>query len=545
MENQTPIKNKLYEILIDGMTHEGEGVGRIGSMAVFVEGALKGEKVRAQVLKVSKNHALAKMVKVIEPSSQRITPQCPHAEQCGGCGLLHMSYAGQLEFKTQKVKDALNRIGHIDAEVLNTLGMPDPWKYRNKAQYPFGEAGGTIVHGFYEKGSHKIVPVSGCLIQPTASDDSAKIVEHWMTRYGIEPYDEKTQTGIVRHVITRVSRKSGEVMVILVANAKAIPKADELVKILRENVHVFKSLVLNVNTKNTNVIMGRENKAIFGELYIYDNIGDVTFRLSPNSFFQVNPVQVEVLYDKALEYSEITGKETVIDAYCGIGSITLFLAKKAKKVYGIEIVPEAVKDARHNAKINNIDNAEFLEGQAEKIMPKLAAQGIKPDVVVVDPPRKGCDEALLKAIIDMAPKRVVYVSCNPSTLARDLRYLEDRGYKTGEVQPVDMFPHTPHVETVVLLSHKNADSFISVKMDYADDIERVPDRVTYKLIQDYIEDKYNFKVHTAYIAEVKRSLGLPMNDAPNAVEELKHPYKQAPAYKVEAIKDALKHFNVI
>lgn len=445
---------KKYEIEITGMSHQGEGVGRVGSLAVFVEGALMGEKVLGRVEKLSKNYAIARLEEVLVPSSERITPHCPHASQCGGCSLLHMSYPGQLEFKTQRVKDALERIGHIETKIHDTLGMREPWRYRNKSQHPVGEEGGTVISGFYKKGSHDIVPSESCLIQPKMSDKTVQVVKEWMVRFGIRAYDEKTLNGIVRHVITRVSRHTGEVMVILVINAQGILHTDELVHMLKESIPSFKSLVLNINTKNTNVIMGKESVPLYGEPYIYETIGDVTFRLSPRSFFQVNPVQVEVLYNKVLEYAKLTGEETVIDAYCGIGSITLFLARSAKKVYGIEIVPEAVSDARHNAALNAIENAEFIQGAAEKVMPKIAEQGIRPDVIVVDPPRKGCDESLLDAIVHMEPKRVVYVSCNPSTLARDLRYLEDRGYKTKEVQPVDMFPQTHHVECVTWIQKK-------------------------------------------------------------------------------------------
>jgi len=438
-----------HEVLIERMAHEGQGIGKINGLKIFVEGAMIGEKCRVKITKSKKHYAIAKIIEILKPSLDRITPKCMYANQCGGCHLQYMSYEAQLSFKTSKVKDSLKRIGHIDTEVYETLGMVEPWHYRNKSQYPVGRRNNNVVLGFYENRSHDIVDLENCLIQHSLIDKVMLTVKDWLEQYHISIYNELSHEGLIRHVVIKVGYKTGVVMAILVANGKEIPFIDRLVKMLGSKIQGFKCLILNVNTKKTNVIMGEENIVLYGRTYIYDYIGDVKFRISPLSFFQVNSIQMEALYKKTLEYAGLTGSETVIDLYCGIGTISLFLAKKAKRVYGIEVVSQAIDDARINAEINGIDNVGFIEGAAEKVMPKIAERGIKPDVIVVDPPRRGCDEKTLEAIARVSPDRVVYVSCNPATLARDLRYLEDRGYKTEEVQPVDMFPQTHHVECVV------------------------------------------------------------------------------------------------
>ncbi|MDD4570170.1 MAG: 23S rRNA (uracil(1939)-C(5))-methyltransferase RlmD [Tepidanaerobacteraceae bacterium] len=443
-----------HEVKIEKMAHEGQGIGKINGFTIFVEGAMIGEKCRVKILKSKKHYAIAQIIEILIPSPDRVTHPCINANRCGGCNLQHMSYEAQLSFKTSKVKDSLKRIGHIDAEVFDTLGMEQPFNYRNKSQYPVGKRDNHTVLGFYEKRSHDIVDLENCLIQHDMSDEAMLIVKNWLEQYNISSYNETTHEGLIRHVVIRVGYKTDEVMVILVANGKEIPFTDRLVKMLDNKIQGFKSLILNTNTKKTNVIMGEENIVLYGSPYIYDYISDVKFRISPLSFFQVNPIQVELLYKKTLEYADLTGEETVIDLYCGIGTISLFLAKMAKRVYGIEVVSQAITDARINAEINDIDNVEFIEGAAEKVMPEMVKNGIKPDVIVVDPPRRGCDEKTLYAIAKVFPSRIVYVSCNPATLARDLRYLEDSGFKTVKVQPVDMFPHTAHVECVVLMSKK-------------------------------------------------------------------------------------------
>lgn len=453
-ESTIPVtKNKIIEMTIDNLGHEGEGVGRYQGFTLFVPGALPQEHVRVKVVHVKKNYGYGELLEVLKESPERMVPPCPVYDQCGGCSLQHLSYIAQLRYKWQIVIDQLERIGKItDALVHPTIGMDEPWRYRNKVQVPIGEREGGLVAGFYAKGTHNIIDMNACLIQHERGDEVVATVKRIGQKLGIRPYNEVTGEGLLRHVVVKVGFSTGQLMIVLVTNGEKIPRVEEWIQEIRESIPNVTSILQNINTKRTNVILGDKTKVLWGQEVIYDTIGGLKFAISARSFFQVNPVQTEMLYNKALEYADLSGEETVIDAYCGIGTISLFLAKKAKKVYGVEIVPEAIADAKRNAKLNGIDNVEFEVGTAESILPKWKEAGIQADVIVVDPPRKGCDESLLQTIIAMQPKRVVYVSCNPSTLARDLRILEDGGYKTLEVQPVDMFPHTAHVECVVLMS---------------------------------------------------------------------------------------------
>ncbi len=464
------VKNGEYETEIVGMNHEGEGVGRVNGFTLFIQGALPGEKVRVKVLKVKKQYGYAKLLDIMEHSPDRSEPPCPIYRQCGGCQLQHVSYEAQLAYKRKMVIDNLERIGKLnvrreDAEghtdrssakkggilVHPTLGMRDPWRYRNKVQVPIGSGEGGLVGGFYARGSHRIVDMDSCLIQHEHGDDVVRRVKRIGRELGITAYNEETHQGLLRHVVVKVGFRTGEIMVVLVTNGETIPNERQWIERIRSDIAGVASICQNVNTQRTNVIFGDYTKVLWGRDVIYDYIGDVKFAISPRSFFQVNPVQTEVLYNKTLEYAGLTGSETVIDAYCGIGTISLFLAKHAKTVYGVEVVKEAIDDARSNARLNGIDNAHFTVGKAEDVIPAWKEQGIRPDVIVVDPPRKGCEASLLETMLSMRPERIVYVSCNPSTLARDLRILEDGGYRTVEVQPVDMFPHTVHVESVTLL----------------------------------------------------------------------------------------------
>lgn len=445
-------KNKDYDIKIDNLGYEGEGVGKIEGFTVFVPGALPGEEVNAKIVKVNKNFAYGKLNKIINPSPDRTEPKCT-LKRCGGCNLMHLSYDAQLKFKRQRVIDSLERIGNIKNPLVHdTIGMENPYRYRNKAQFPIGIKDGKVIAGFYALKSHEVIDTPSCLIQDEISDKVMNIIKSWANKNGVSVYDEKTEKGILRHVMVRKAFKTNEVMVVLVTNGYDIPYIDELVEILKNNIQNLSSIVQNINREKTNVVLGNKNKTIYGKDTITDYIGDLKFNISPLSFFQVNPVQTEVLYNKALEYANLTGDEAVIDAYCGTGTISLFLAQRAKKVYGIEIVKEAVQDAKKNAQENGISNAEFITGKSEEVIPDLYNKGIKSDVIVVDPPRKGCDEELLRTIASMKPKRVVYVSCDPGTLARDLRYLVENGFDVAEVQPVDMFAMTGHVECVVLMS---------------------------------------------------------------------------------------------
>jgi 23S rRNA (uracil1939-C5)-methyltransferase len=448
-------KNEYIDVAFEDLTHDGAGVAKVNGFPVFVQNALPGESGQVKVIKVKKGYAFGKLIKHHTISEQRVEAPCPVYKQCGGCQLQHVSYEGQLQFKQKQVKDVMARIGHLpDVPVHSTLGMNDPWRYRNKAQVPVAEREGGLVAGFYQQRSHDIINMDACLIQQQANDDVVQAVKSICEKHGVSAYQEQKHKGSLRHIMARYGLVTGEIMVVIVNRTAELPNKKRIIEDIIEAVPNVKSIVQNVNSKRTNVILGNQTNVLWGEEYIYDYIGDVKFAISAKSFYQVNPEQTKVLYDKALEYADLTGEETVIDAYCGIGTISLFLAQKAKKVYGVEIVPEAIEDAKRNAELNCIHNAEFEVGEAEVVIPNWYKQGIKADVIVVDPPRKGCDEALLNTIIDMKPKKVVYVSCGPATLARDLAILEKGGYETVEVQPVDMFPHTTHVENVAVLKLK-------------------------------------------------------------------------------------------
>lgn len=448
-------KNKDYVIEITGMGFEGEGVGKINNFTVFVQGALPRETVKIKIVKVAKSYAHGKLLEVIKPSQHRVEPKCSIYKRCGGCQLQHMSYEAQLEFKTQRVKEVMERIGKLENVTIHkTLGMKLPYRYRNKVQLPVGKSNGNVQIGFYAPRSHDIIDMDTCHIQDETADEIVKLTRNWITKHGIEPYDEAKGTGVVRHIMVRKGFKTGEVMLVLVTTEEKLPHADEFIDVMVQNIKGLKSIVQNINPKKTNVILGQRNINLWGLDTIKDYIGEFKFNISPLSFFQVNPVQTEVLYGKALEYAGLTGEEAVFDAYCGTGTISLFLSQKAKKVYGVEIVPEAIEDAKKNARENGVSNAEFFVGEAEKVIPELISKGIEADIVVVDPPRKGCEKSLLEAISSMQPKRIVYVSCDPATLARDLGILKDLGYNTEEIQPVDMFPQTAHVECVVRIERK-------------------------------------------------------------------------------------------
>jgi 23S rRNA (uracil1939-C5)-methyltransferase len=450
-------KNQIYDVEIIDLNHIGQGVAKINDFTVFVDGGIPGDKGKIRITNLKKNYGVGELVSIEKPSEHRIHPKCPIAYDCGGCQLQNINYNTQLEIKTNKVKNDIKKIGGLDNVIIhNTIGMDEPIRYRNKAPFPVGIKNKKISIGFYKRGTHEIVNTNSCIIQHETTEKVINTVRKYMDKYSISPYNEKTGKGIIRHVMTRVAFKTGDVMVVIVTNGENLPYKDKLIGMLIKRIVNIKSIVQNINFKKTNVILGDKNVTIYGEDKIVDYIGDLKFNISPLSFFQVNPVQTEVLYNKALEYADLKGDEIVFDLYCGIGTISLFLARKAKRVYGIEIVKQAIIDARENAKANGIDNVEFYDGSAEEVFPKLYEQGIKADVIVVDPPRKGCDESVLETIVKMQPKKVVYVSCNPSTLARDLKYLDEHGYKTLEIQPVDMFPHTPHVETVVLIKRKHS-----------------------------------------------------------------------------------------
>ena len=532
-------EGKIYSGTVEGYTSEGQGVVRLDGAVVFVPGTIRGEEIDLRITKVMKTAAAGKLVKLRTPSPERTAPECPQFGRCGGCQFQHMSYQEELWAKRQRVEDALRRLGGSDVPIEGILGAKDPLHYRNKSQYPVG-ADGSI--GFYQLRSHKVVPIRRCLIQSEISDATAEAVGAWMRRYKVPPYDETTGKGLVRHIYVRVNRK-GESLCCVVVNGRQVPREPELAALIRAAAPRTVGVVLNSNTRRGNVILGEKYRTLWGQDYLMDTLCGLQFKLSVPSFYQVNRDQAEVLYGKALEYAALTGEETVLDLYCGTGTITLCLAQQAKRAIGAEIVPPAIADARENAERNGIGNAEFFCGDASDIAAKLEAEGLRPDVITVDPPRKGLAPDVIASVAGMAPERVVYVSCDPATLGRDVKLFAGLGYQAERAAAVDMFPGTAHVETVVLLSRETNPLTVEVRMEV--ETGEVKEHPTYKRIQEYVQEKYGFKVHTAYIAEVKRMVGLDMHKAPNAVEQRKHEYHPCPPEKVEAIKDALRHFGLI
>ncbi|CAM4285360.1 23S rRNA (uracil(1939)-C(5))-methyltransferase RlmD [Listeria booriae] len=448
-------KNDCLDVVFEDLTHDGNAVAKIDGYPIFVPHGLPDEIAQIKVLKTNKNYGFGKIIELTKESADRVTPPCLVYSQCGGCQLQHLSYDGQLRMKQKQVAQVMKRIGKQDVEVLPTLGMENPWNYRNKAQVPVGFVNGRLVAGFYQQRSHQIIDMNTCLIQQEENNEVIQTARAIFAKYHVEPYDETTRKGVLRHLMTRFATTTGELMLVIVTTKLNFPNKAEILAELQQSIPELTSLVQNVNTANTNVIFGEQTVVLAGREYIMDTIHGISFAISARSFYQVNPEQTEILYAEALKLAGLTGEETVIDAYCGIGSISLCLAKEAKHVYGVEIVPQAIEDARANAKLNKMDNVTFAVGKAEEVIPDWFKQGIKADVLVVDPPRKGCDDALLQTILKMKPKRVVYVSCNPATLARDMLVLTEGGYEAKMVQPVDMFPQTTHVECVTVLERKN------------------------------------------------------------------------------------------
>lgn len=453
-------KNQKIVVTIEDIGVNGEGIGKVEGYTLFVKDALIGDTVEAVVTKAKKHYGYAKMLRIIEASTDRVPAKCPVARQCGGCQIQELSYETQLEFKEKKVHGNLERIGGFSKEILDEVmepicGMEEPFYYRNKAQFPFGtDKNGNVVTGFYAGRTHQIIPNTECALGVDVNQEILDVILEFMNQNQIKAYDETSRTGLVRHVLVRYGFSTNEIMVCLVINGDNLPKSEKLVDKLTK-IPGMTSITYSVNKENTNVIMGKEIGVLWGQEYITDYIGDVKYQISPLSFFQVNPVQTEKLYGLAMEYADLKGEETVWDLYCGIGTISLFLAQKAKQVYGVEIIPQAIEDARNNAKINGIKNVEFFVGKAEDVLPEQYEKNqVYADVIVVDPPRKGCDETLLNTMVEMKPEKIVYVSCDSATLARDLKYLCERGYELKRVRPVDQFPHTVHVETVCLLEQQ-------------------------------------------------------------------------------------------
>ena len=532
-------KGSVYTAVIDGYSSEGLGIARVNGAVVFVPHAVRGEEIDLRITKVMKTSCAGEIVKIHNPSPERMEPECPYAGKCGGCAYRHLTYPEELWAKRQRVQDALTRIGGLELTVEEILGAKNPEHYRNKSQYPVG-ADGSI--GFFQARTHKVVPIRRCLIQTEAADRTAQAVGEWMRRYKISAYDETTGKGLVRHVCVRVNRK-GESLCCVVVNGNKVPREPELAAYVTAAVPHTVGVLLNSNTRRGNVVLGDKYRTLFGRNYLMDTLCGLEFKLSMPSFYQVNRDQAEVLYGKALEFAGLTGNETVLDLYCGIGTITLCLAKAAKRVIGAEIVPPAIRDAKENALRNHIENAEFFCGDAADIAAKLESDGLRPDVVTVDPPRKGLAPEVIASVAAMGPEKVVYVSCDPATLGRDVKIFREFGYEAKRAAAVDMFPGTAHVETVVLLSRETNPLTVEVRMEV--ETGEIKEHPTYKRIQEYVQEKYGFKVHTAYIVEVKRMVGLDMHKAPNAVEQKKHEYHPCPPEKVEAIKDALRHFGLI
>lgn len=449
-------KNDKIEVIIEDISETGEGIGKTDGFTWFIKDTVIGDRVEAKVMKTKKSYGFARLERLLEPSESRVEPSCPVARQCGGCQLQAMAYEEQLRYKERKIYNNITRIGGFSqVPMLPIMGMDEPWRYRNKAQFPWGtDKDGNIITGFYAGRTHSIIGCEDCLLGIEENREVLKRIKAHMERHHLLPYDEASHKGLIRHTLIRKGFKTGELMVCQVINESSLPHSEELVKSLLE-IPGMTSISVNINREQTNVILGNKVENLYGPGYITDYIGAVKYRISPMSFYQVNPVQTEKLYGTALEYAGLSGGETVWDLYCGIGTISLFLAQKAKKVYGVEIVPQAIDDARENARLNGMDNVEFFVGKAEEVLPEQYEKNhVHADVIVVDPPRKGCDEVCLDTIVKMAPERVVYVSCDSATLARDLRYLADRGYEVVKVRGCDMFPQAGHVETVVLLEKK-------------------------------------------------------------------------------------------
>ena len=566
-------KNDCVELTIEDIGVSGEGIGKVDGYTLFVKDTVIGDVVRVKIMKAKKNYGYARLMDIIKPSKDRVEPACPIARQCGGCQIQAMNYNAQLKYKQKLVKDNLLRISGltegVDYEMCEILGMDTPFRYRNKAQYPVGEdKDGNIVMGFYAGHTHSIIacPDDDCMLGHSDNAFILNAVKEWMKEYRVRAYNENIHKGTVRHVLVRTGYHTDEVMVCLVTK-KMLRKeaADGLVKAIQKLKLNVASLVVNINKEDTNVILGKECITLYGRPYIEDYIGDIKFQISPLSFYQVNPKQTEVLYNKALEFAGLKGNESVWDMYCGIGTISLFLAKKAGKVYGVEIVPQAIEDAKNNAKINNIDNAEFFVGKAEEVVPAFYKKqtGVqsdndstdskeydmtRPDVVVVDPPRKGCDKKLLDTIVSMTPDRIVYVSCDSATLARDLKLLVEYGYKVEKVQPVDQFGNTVHVETVCLLSKLHeAKHHVNVRLDMDEmDLTAAESKATYEEIKSYVaEHNDGMKVSNLYIAQVKAKYGIIERENYNKPKSDDARQPKCPKEKEEAIVEALKAFKMI
>ena len=538
-------KNDRINLKIDSCSADGSGIGRYNGMAIFVPAAAVGDEITAHILKVKKNYAFAKIENILVPSADRIKPECPVYLKCGGCAFSHINYEAEKKIKAEHVAECLHRIGGVFPELEEIIGGND-CRYRNKAQFPVALENGEMRAGFYSPHSHRVVHCPDCLLQPPEFEGILDVFARYVRENGVSVYDETAHTGLLRHIYLRKGSASGEIMVCAVVNGNYLPAEEKLVEALLEKESTIKSIILNTNTKKTNVILGDRCRTLWGSDYITDILCSLKFRISPLSFYQVNRDQAERLYNKAAEYAGLTGGETVLDLYCGAGTIGLSMASKAKEIIGVEIVPQAVEDAKINAAENGITNARFICGDASQAAALLREQGICPDVIILDPPRKGCGEDLLKTAAQMEPQRIVYVSCDPATLARDCAALKTLGYEAIKAAPVDMFPRTGHVETVVLLSKLNTKHHIEIDLDMDElDLTDAEKKATYQEIKDYVLEHSGLKVSTLNIAQVKQKCGIVERDCYNKPksEDAKQP--KCPPNKETAIKEALKRFGMI
>ena len=536
-------KNEVYPLRIEGYGSAGEGVARLDGQAVFVKGALAGELCQVQLLKVGKSAAWGRVAEVTEPSPGRQVPDCPQYPKCGGCQLRHMTYAEELNFKRQKVQDALQRIGGWDGVVSVIHGAAQPDRYRNKIQFPVAD--GPRV-GFFRARSHDVIDCPDCLLQPLPATHLRSAFRAWMADCHVPAYDEKAHEGLIRHFYVRVNQKSQSLCAVI-ANGKRLPQQDKLIEALRAAEPGLVGVVLSVNQAKTNVILGKEYHTLWGQDFLEDTLCDLNFRLSVPSFYQVNRDQAEVLYGRALDFAQLTGTETVLDLYCGIGTITLVLARRAGKAIGAEVIPAAIEDAKANAARNGVTNTEFLCADAGEAAQELARRGLRPDVICVDPPRKGISPEVVDAIAQMSPTRLVYVSCDPATLARDVARLREKGYHLQQAEAADLFPRTGHVETVVLLSKGEVDSKkIRVEFSLEDmDMSEFQDGATYPQIKEYVLEHTGLKVSNLYISQIKRKCGIGVGKNYNLPKSEDSRQPQCPQEKEKAIREAFKYFGMI
>ena len=543
MDNGKPREGQLCRLVIDGYASDGAGVARLDGMVVFIQGGIRGEACDVRLTHVGRSALWGRVEEVVNPSPARIFPRCLHYTKCGGCPFRHMNYAEELEAKRIRVEDALRRLGGAEIHVSAILGAEQVDRYRNKAQFPVAK-GPRI--GFYRPRSHDVIDVDDCLLQGEAAARLRGAVKEWMAEYSIPAYNERTFTGLVRHVYVRTNR-AGRSLCCLLVNGRGVPREAELVRALRRAEPNLAGIVLGVNEKHNNVILGDSYRTLWGEDFLSDTLCGLTFRLSVPSFYQVNPAQTEVLYGKALEFAGLTGAETVLDLYCGIGTISLVMARKAGMVWGAEVVPQAVDDAIANAQRNHIENARFLCADAGEAARYLEGEGVRPDVVCVDPPRKGLAEDVVDTIADMGPQRVVYVSCDPGTLGRDVKRFAGRGYTLKKAVAVDMFPRTAHVETIVLLSKGEVDSKkIRVEFSLEDmDMSEFQDGATYTQIKDYVLEHSGLKVSNLYISQIKRKCGIEVGKNYNLPKSEDSRQPMCPPEKEKAIREAFKYFGMI